>query len=53
MTLTRNAIAVYVIDNMFIGKTKQELEDEFRLMLQTKMIDLDDYSTAMEVIYGE
>ena len=53
MTLTRNAITVYVVDEMFIGKTKQDLEDEFKLMLKTKIIDVDDYSTAMEVIYGK
>ena len=51
MTLTKDAIKVWVVNNRFIGKTKQDIEDDFKLMLKQKLIDVDDYSNAMEIIY--
>ena len=52
MTLTADAIKVWVVNNLFIGKPRQEIEDDFKAMLKKRLIDVDDYATAMELIYG-
>lgn len=53
MTISKSAINVLVKDNRFLGKSNQEIEDDFKLMLKQKLIDVDDYSNAMELIYDE
>lgn len=53
MTLTKEVIKVWVVNNKFIGRAKQDIEDDFKAMLKQKLIDVDDYSNAMELIYNE
>lgn len=53
MKLTKEVIEVWVVNNKFIGKTCQDIEDDFKMMLKQKLIDVDDYSNAMEIIYNE
>ena len=52
MTLAADVIKVWVVNNLFIGRPRQEIEDDFKAMLKKKLIDVDDYATAMELIYG-
>ena len=51
MTLTKDALKVWIVNNRFIGRTDQEIENDFKLWLKQKWIDVDDYSNAMEIIY--
>lgn len=53
MKLTKEVINTWVINNLFIGRSRQEIEDDFKQMLKAKLIDIDDYSNAMESIYEE
>ena len=53
MTLTKDVIKVWVTNNLFIGRCRQDIEDDFKKMLKQKLIDIDDYSNAMEVIYPD
>lgn len=51
MKMTENTIKSWVYNNLEIGRTKQEIEDDFKLMLKQKLISVDDYAMAMECIY--
>ena len=53
MTLAKEVIEVWVVNNKFISRPRQDIEDDFKKMLKQKLIDVDDYSNAMELIYNE
>lgn len=53
MKVTKEAIEVLVVDSLFAGKSQQQVEDDIKLLLKQKAIDVDDYSNAMEIIYKE
>ena len=53
MKVLKDALKTLIVNEKFIGKTKQEIEDGIKAMLKAKMIDVDDYSNAMEIIYGD
>lgn len=42
-----------VVDLLLAGETQQEVEDKIKRCLKKGIIDIDDYSYAMECIYGE
>lgn len=52
MKMTKEVITAYVTNNIKVsGRSQQDIEDDFKLMLKQKVIDIDDYSNAMEIIY--
>lgn len=53
MKLMKSVIEVWVTNNLFLGRSKESIEDDFKQMLKQKYIDVDDYSNAMEIIYKE
>ena len=53
MTLTKSVIEVWVVNNQFLGRSNESIEDDFKVMLKQKLIDVDDYSNAMEIIYKD
>jgi hypothetical protein len=53
MKMTKEVIDTWVTNNLHIGRSKQEVEEDFKQMLKAKLIGVDDYSNAMEAIYGE
>lgn len=53
MKVLKEALEVLIVNNKFIGRSQQEIEDDFKLMLKQGFIDVDDYSNAMELIYSE
>lgn len=53
MTLTKAVIEVWVVNNQFLGRSNESIEDDFKVMLEQKAIDVDDYSNAMEIIYRD
>lgn len=52
MILSKEAIKVLVVNNLFVGKSKQDIEDGIVNLLARKLIDVDDYAFAMELLYG-
>ena len=53
MTIAKEALNVLVVNYKFLGRSDQAIEDDFKLMFKQKLIDVDDYSNAMELIYDE
>lgn len=53
MSITKEALKTLIVDYKFLGRSNQSLEDNFKLMLKHRLIDVDDYSNAMEIIYDE
>lgn len=51
MKMTEDVITSWVRNNLEIGRTEQDIEDDFKLMLKQKLISVDDYALAMEIIY--
>lgn len=52
MKMTKEIIRAYIVESKS-NKSNQEIENDFKLLLKQKSIDIDDYSTAMELIYDE
>ena len=53
MKLANMVIETWVANNRAAGRSEQEIEDDFKFLLKSKQIDVDDYSYAMEIIYEE
>lgn len=51
MTITKETIAEVVNEMKITGTSLEEIEDNFKVALKTKMIDIDTYCAAMEEIY--
>ena len=54
MKVAKEVLNVWINSELFFaGRSKQSVEDDFKLMLKQKRIDVDDYSNAMEIIYKD
>lgn len=53
MKVKKEVIKTWVVSNLKFGRTKEDIEGDFKTMLKQKTIDVDDYYNAMEIIYDE
>lgn len=52
MTITVDSMKHYIQARTLAGATEQDIEEDFKNLLRCKLISVDDYAKAMELIYG-
>jgi regulatory protein YycI of two-component signal transduction system YycFG len=53
MKVLKVCLETLIVNKKAAGESQQTIENDVKAMLKQKMIDVDDYSNAMEIIYGK